>query len=56
MNTDPYPGKADLMAELGKLADLHAEADRAHAEAAAEARNRRPASPVDTVEDENVER
>lgn len=54
MTSQPFTTMADVMAEVDRLAELHTAADQAHAEATAEAQKRRPASPFDTVEDENV--
>lgn len=53
MTREPFTTMAHVMAELDNLAELHAAADQAHAEAAASAHNRRPASPVNTQEAEN---
>lgn len=51
----PFTTVADVLAELDCLAELHTARDQAHAEAAAAASARRPASDADQLEKEQVD-
>lgn len=53
--TTPYVNVSHVMDQVAALDELHTEAEQAHADAAAEHDNRRPASPLPAWDDQAVQ-